>query len=490
MNIPVIAGFASADSPPAPQSARDSKGGNDLFGDLLRGQLNATPPAPARSDARDVPQTQSSEANDNEPAAADDGSQTNTAPQSPDANKNPQKPEAANNGKKSDAKDDKDASKTDDEKTDANPQAFVHSNSAVATTVLAALAENTPPAAGEIGQIASDAAHANAGPAAPAAPTPPSPTPPTADAVPMPPVPGQGDPQTKSDKNGAGPFDVQITVTDDSNVLVSRPQAALAPVKPADSAAHDDAKPAANSDTTATPATAAPVGTKSDAAASPKSANGDKTDASQPGDARADQPQLVQGDPAQSHKSADTNIQTQPAANVAAAPIPAHANTPADPISQVQTLVNAPRAAAVPTASPATFDQVAVQITKAAADGLDKISIQLKPENLGRIDVQLQVTHDGRVNATIGAHHQDTLDLLQRDARSLERALNDAGLRADAGSLSFNLSGQGRDGMPPPYTAPASAVPAGAEFDPVTAPSAAGVAYNMAADRGGVDIRV
>ena len=38
------------------------------------------------------------------------------------------------------------------------------------------------------------------------------------------------------------------------------------------------------------------------------------------------------------------------------------------------------------------------------------------------------------------------MDLLQRDARDLERALQDAGLRADSGSLSFNLRGDGRNG--------------------------------------------
>jgi flagellar hook-length control protein FliK len=35
--------------------------------------------------------------------------------------------------------------------------------------------------------------------------------------------------------------------------------------------------------------------------------------------------------------------------------------------------------------------------------------------------------------------------MLQRDARELERSLQDAGLRADSGSLSFNLRGEQRD---------------------------------------------
>ena len=96
----------------------------------------------------------------------------------------------------------------------------------------------------------------------------------------------------------------------------------------------------------------------------------------------------------------------------------------------------------VPT--PPVFDQVAVHVAKAAADGLDKINIKLKPASLGQIEVQLEVASDGRVHAVIAADKPETLDLLQRDARSLERALGDAGLRADSGSLSFNLRGQGQ----------------------------------------------
>jgi hypothetical protein len=91
--------------------------------------------------------------------------------------------------------------------------------------------------------------------------------------------------------------------------------------------------------------------------------------------------------------------------------------------------------------TPPATDQVAVHIAKAAADGADKINIKLKPMSLGQIEVQLEVASDGRVHAVIAADKPETLDLLQRDARGLERALNDAGLRTDSGSLSFNLRG-------------------------------------------------
>lgn len=87
-------------------------------------------------------------------------------------------------------------------------------------------------------------------------------------------------------------------------------------------------------------------------------------------------------------------------------------------------------------------NQVAVQIQKAAAQGSDRINIQLKPAELGRVEVQMDVAKDGRVTAVISAERSETLDLLQRDSRALQSALNDAGLRTDSDSLSFNLKGQ------------------------------------------------
>ena len=101
-----------------------------------------------------------------------------------------------------------------------------------------------------------------------------------------------------------------------------------------------------------------------------------------------------------------------------------------------------PTAVAVPAP---VFDQIAMSVNRAAGDGVDHITIQLKPESLGRVDVHLQLGHDGRMSATFVADRQDTLDMLQRDSRGLERALNDAGLRTDSGGLQFNLRGDGQD---------------------------------------------
>ncbi|MGH6621360.1 MAG: flagellar hook-length control protein FliK [Alphaproteobacteria bacterium] len=89
-------------------------------------------------------------------------------------------------------------------------------------------------------------------------------------------------------------------------------------------------------------------------------------------------------------------------------------------------------------------DQVAVQIQKSLSQGNDKISIQLRPAELGKVEVRLEVGHEGRVTAVITADRADTLDLLQRDARILQSSLQDAGLRADSNSLSFELRGNGQ----------------------------------------------
>ncbi len=89
-------------------------------------------------------------------------------------------------------------------------------------------------------------------------------------------------------------------------------------------------------------------------------------------------------------------------------------------------------------------EQVSVQVQRAIGQGTDRISIQLKPAELGRIEVKLEVAHDGRLNAVISAERSDTLDLLKQDAKSLQQSLQQAGLNADSSSLSFTLQQQAK----------------------------------------------
>lgn len=99
--------------------------------------------------------------------------------------------------------------------------------------------------------------------------------------------------------------------------------------------------------------------------------------------------------------------------------------------------------AATPYSQPAS--QIAIQISRAVQEGQDRLTVHLKPVALGAVTVNLEVGADNRLIAVIAAERPETLDLLQRDARTLERALQDAGLKTDSDSLNFSLQQQARD---------------------------------------------
>lgn len=134
-------------------------------------------------------------------------------------------------------------------------------------------------------------------------------------------------------------------------------------------------------------------------------------------------------------------------------------------------------------------EQVVLQVQRAVRDGVDRLTMQLKPASLGRVDIQMEVGFDGRLQAVISAERPETLNLLQRDARALTDALNDAGLQTDNGSLSFNLRGEsgehgGGDGNEP--SGLASASPADATDDA----AAATTEITLTLGDGRVDIKV
>lgn len=86
-------------------------------------------------------------------------------------------------------------------------------------------------------------------------------------------------------------------------------------------------------------------------------------------------------------------------------------------------------------------EQVLVHVKTMVKNGDSKIEIKLDPAELGKMTIKLEVSSEGKTGVHITVDSKPTLDLLQRDARGLERALAEAGLKADSGSLSFNLRG-------------------------------------------------
>jgi flagellar hook-length control protein FliK len=127
--------------------------------------------------------------------------------------------------------------------------------------------------------------------------------------------------------------------------------------------------------------------------------------------------------------------------------------------------------------------QVSVHIAKAVRAGTDRIHIQLAPASLGRVEISLDLSDSQQVRATISAETKEALELLRADARVLERALNDAGLKTDPGSLSFQLrdhgaragqdggSRQGYAAQPPGHLAPTGGDGNAADPSPRPAPA-------------------
>src|SRR5262249_32608668 len=150
----------------------------------------------------------------------------------------------------------------------------------------------------------------------------------------------------------------------------------------------------------------------------------------------------------------------------------------------------APQHAAV-TTDAVPLAAVPIAIVTRAEGGERKFEIRLDPPDLGRIDVQLNVDSSGRATSHLVVDRAATLDLLQRDAPALERALQSAGLTTDSGSLQFSLRDQsfaGREQTPAPPAIPATASAGESDVAPIdTALRRYGPAAGLG---GGIDIRV
>ncbi len=91
--------------------------------------------------------------------------------------------------------------------------------------------------------------------------------------------------------------------------------------------------------------------------------------------------------------------------------------------------------------------QIAIQIARHTAQGNSRFQIRLDPAELGGVDVELKITSDGIVKAHLTVERSETLDLFLRDQRSLERALDAAGLKVDGDALQFSLKDQGKSSL-------------------------------------------
>ncbi|WID99428.1 flagellar hook-length control protein FliK [Bosea vestrisii] len=80
-----------------------------------------------------------------------------------------------------------------------------------------------------------------------------------------------------------------------------------------------------------------------------------------------------------------------------------------------------------------------VEIGARALAGNKRFDIRLDPAELGRIDVTLEISDKGEVSAKLTVDRVETLHMLQRDARTLERAFEQAGLKPSEGGIDMSL---------------------------------------------------
>jgi flagellar hook-length control protein FliK len=143
-------------------------------------------------------------------------------------------------------------------------------------------------------------------------------------------------------------------------------------------------------------------------------------------------------------------------------------------------------------ATTADLDSLGITIAAKSLDGLKHFDIRLDPPELGRVEVRLSVDDNGKAQASLSVDRTQTLQLLQNDASSLNRALKDAGLNLSDSGLSFSLRGQDRqasDSGAQQHRGRSLSVRALASIDAASQVSTTSYSA-LSPDSAGVDIRV
>lgn len=217
-----------------------------------------------------------------------------------------------------------------------------------------------------------------------------------------------GDPQQPVAGQAAGP---EVAGTPAARPVTDSFTAALAPTP--------DAAPAAKAETVPSGLPATAEVAKTDAAAAP------------PTGAMTEFKPLERLD--QALGAIDLSAMTTQGA---ARPDPLRLLATPDPIL-AQTPALPPHAAA--SGPPTPLHVLPIEIGLKALSGARQFDIRLDPGELGRVDVTLSISDNGEVSARMVVDRVETLHLLQRDARTLERAFEQAGLKPSDGGVDISL---------------------------------------------------
>lgn len=163
--------------------------------------------------------------------------------------------------------------------------------------------------------------------------------------------------------------------------------------------------------------------------------------------AKADQPAAANGAPAPAEAKALDALQQQPAAPFDLSTLlqvpgkPGHDRLlqPLDPNAAAGTAPGASGQGTPSSQQPTPIHVVPIEIGLRAMSGSRQFDIRLDPDELGRVDVNLSISDKGEVSAKLVVDRVETLHLLQRDARTLERAFEQAGLKPSDGGVDITL---------------------------------------------------
>uniref|UniRef100_A0A9E8CMC8 Flagellar hook-length control protein FliK n=1 Tax=Bosea sp. NBC_00436 TaxID=2969620 RepID=A0A9E8CMC8_9HYPH len=163
--------------------------------------------------------------------------------------------------------------------------------------------------------------------------------------------------------------------------------------------------------------------------------------------AKADQPAAANGAPAPADAKALDALQQQPVApfdlstllQVPGKPGQDRVLQPLDPNAAAGTAPGAPGQGTASSQQPTPIHVVPIEIGLRAMSGSRQFDIRLDPDELGRVDVNLSISDKGEVSAKLVVDRVETLHLLQRDARTLERAFEQAGLKPSDGGVDITL---------------------------------------------------
>ena len=204
------------------------------------------------------------------------------------------------------------------------------------------------------------------------------------------------------------------------------------------------------------------------------------------------------GEPQPANRGSVADAKAVAVATPEAAAEPATTSQPTVQVATTTALVAGTKAVHAAYQAPVhqiNIPQVAFEVVRQIQAGNSRFQIRLDPPELGRIDVRLDVDHSGNVNARMTVERSETLDLMQRDQRSLERALAQAGLDSSKTNLEFSLRqnpfgrDDGGDGRPKgsPFSGGIDGEAAGASDD---APEQIQTLYRGSTSASGVNLFV